>query len=175
MDLNQAWWKAREVSLLQENERLVLQYELQRAKENAALQWQMRCREEELDHFYMAREATLLQEIDRYRQQEAETKQELHACQAALTHAHEDCEALNARVNQLESVERNLERLKRRNAAVSLRDAQDVKDLERMEKEMIRGEKMGYGVKWTKESLKRSTSTAKYDINGRRIRLSSKK
>ena len=62
-----------------------------------------------------------------------------------------------------------------RNAAVSLRDAQDVKDLERMEKEMIRGEKMGYGVKWTKESLKRSTSTAKYDINGRRIRLSSKK
>lgn len=172
-DTQLAWWKMREVTLLRENSRLLHHYQIERAKESAQLQWKQRLREEELDHYYRSQTLNLINEIDRLKANEHHLNSELYHTQEQLIHTNNENDVLKRRIDQLEQVERNLIRLKKRNIAVQQRDQEEEEILNQM-KEDVKNKKQGYGVIHHTIALKKKDilkkSPSRYDINGRRIR-----
>ena len=63
------------VDLLRQQERMVLQFEVERAKERAQTQWKQRLHEEKLEDFYRDKMDRLIQEIDQRRASENDLAQ----------------------------------------------------------------------------------------------------
>ena len=137
-DTQLAWWKMREVTLLRENSRLLHHYQIERAKESAQLQWKQRLREEELDHYYRSQTLNLINEIDRLKANEQHLNSELYHTQEQLIHTNNENDELKRRIDQLEQVERNLIRLKKRNMAVQQRDQEEEEILNQMKENVKR-------------------------------------
>ena len=164
------------VDLLRQQERMVLQFEVERAKERAQTQWKQRLHEEKLEDFYRDKMDRLIQEIDQRRASENDLAQQLYQTQHALTEANNECGNLRTRVNNLEKIATNLDRLTRRAELFASRDQQEEIDLTKMKNDMIESEEKrtntainSYDGIHRTIALRKRKSPTRYDINGRRI------